>query len=169
MASTYSTVADLLTGNVPLPAALSPQKFVDDAANEVDSFIGFKYQTPVDVSDLGATSRPARLLIKRLANFLATGRLLMAADASGQDVNLHAYANKLITDALTTLQLIANGEITLDGAITLTDPNGASAGLRKAPAIYNVDESSNVEGFYAALDPNNLTATFPYTYRSAGG
>jgi hypothetical protein len=39
----YSAVTDLLTGDLPLPSYVSPVKFVDDAADEIDSKIGFLY------------------------------------------------------------------------------------------------------------------------------
>ncbi|HWI68184.1 MAG TPA: hypothetical protein VNS88_07365, partial [Nitrospiraceae bacterium] len=71
----YSEVTDLLTGNVPTPAYLSPQKYVDDAADEIDSKIGFVYETPIDVtySSSNPVTRPVRLLLKRINNFLASG------------------------------------------------------------------------------------------------
>jgi hypothetical protein len=167
--SVYSATTDLLIGNIPLPATLTPQKYVDDAADEIDSIIGFKYQTPIDMSDLGAVAKPARLLMKRLSNWLATGRIILAVDAAGEDNNLHAYGLKLVSDASAVLQAIADGSVVLEGATTLSDPDDASAGLRRAPAIANVDSESIVEAFYAALDPNNYSATFPYSYPISGG
>lgn len=168
-ASVYSATTDLLVGNIPLPSTLTPQKYVDDAADEIDSVIGFKYQCPIDMSDLGTVKRPARLLLKRVSNWLATGRIILAVDAAGEDTQLHAYGLKLVSDAMAVLQAIADGSVVLEGATTLTDSDEASAGLRRAPAIANLDESSIVEGFYEALNPNNLTAYFPYSYPAAGG
>jgi phage gp36-like protein len=167
--SVYSQVTDLLIGNIPLPQALTPQKYVDDAADEIDSVIGFRYQTPIDMSDLGNVVKPARLLLKRVSNWLATGRIILAVDAAGEDVQLHAYGLKLVSDANDVLRAIADGVVFLDGAVTMTDPDEASMGLRRAPQIANLDEESIVEAFYAALDPRNLTSSFPYSYPYAGG
>ena len=169
MSSVYSTTADLLIGNIPLPATLTPQKYVDDAADEIDSIIGFRYVTPIDMSELGTVPKPARLLLKRVSNWLATGRIILAVDAAGEDVQLHAYGLRLIEDATVTLRAIADGTVFLEGAPTIADSDEATLGLRRAPQIGNLDSESQVEAFYSALDPSNLTATFPYTSRSAGG
>jgi hypothetical protein len=166
--STYSVVGDLLLGNIPA-TQLVPQKFVNDAADEVDSIIGFKYTTPIDMSDLGPVVKPARLLIKRVANWLASGRMILAADAAGEDVQLHAYGEKLVNDATMILMAIASGEVLLTGAVPIDDPDAATPGLLRAPQIANVDPESIVEAFYAALDPRNLSANFPYSYPYSGG
>jgi hypothetical protein len=56
----YSSVEDLLIGKIPLPVGVDPQKYVDDATDEVDSYIGFTYVTPVDVSNTSPVDRPVR-------------------------------------------------------------------------------------------------------------
>lgn len=142
----YSTPEDLLTGNIPVPSYLDPAKFVQDAADEIDSYIGFVYETPVDTGTGTDLSRPARLLLKRINNYLATGRLLQAAAAAQQDDNTHAYATRLITEALTALQGIANGSIILEGA-ALTDTSEDASPVAR-PVVKNQDEFSQVEAFY---------------------
>lgn len=142
----YSSTEDLLTGNIPVPSYLDPMKFVQDAADEIDSYIGFVYQTPIDVGMTSNLSRPARLLLKRINNYLATGRLLQAAAAAQQDDNTHAYATRLITEALSALQGIAGGSVVLDGAPLVDGSEDASPVSR--PVVNNEDEYSQVEAFY---------------------
>lgn len=164
-ASVYSLVTDMLNGNIPFPASLNKQKFVDDAADEIDSVIGTKYVTPINMNDLGPVSRPSRLLLKRISVWLSTGRSILAVAGGGEDVQLHAYGLKLVNDATLALQAIGNGEVLLDGATTITDPDNASAGLRRAPVIANVDPVSNVEAFMEYFNPN----TYVIDTRQAGG
>jgi len=148
----YSAVEDLLTGNIPTPGYLSPQKYVDDAADEIDSKIGFLYKTPVVVTEENPVgtpnpvARPVRLLLKRLNNFLASGRLLMAASAGGEDDRVHAYGWSLVQDATLALQQIAEGKILLEG---VEPADGNTDGVPvTAPLIYNEDPESNVSAFY---------------------
>ena len=151
----YSEVTDLLTGNVPTPGYLSPQKYVDDAADEIDSKIGFIYETPIDVTDSSSNpvSRPVRLLLKRINNFLATGRLLLAVDAGAETDRVHAYGLYLLKEACESLELISAGKIELDGVTVV--PVGESSVT--APLIYNKDPESNVEAFYDRIaNPNYL-------------
>lgn len=153
LSSAYCDVADLLTGNIPTPASLSPDKFVADAADEIDSQIGFIYHTPVDITDTALTSRPARLLLKRLNVFLATGRLLLAADAGGEDNQLHAYGLKLVNDATSALEMIAQGRIVLEGAARISNNDDKPLG----PLVSNADPESYVEAFYnRVINPNVL-------------
>ena len=149
----YSEITDLLTGNVPTPAYLSPQKYVDDAADEIDSKIGFVYETPIDVTDSSSNpvSRPVRLLLKRINNFLASGRLLLAVDAGAETDRVHSYGLYLIQEAQMSLDLISSGKIDLEGAEVLP----AEQATVTAPLIHNVDEESNVESFYDRIaNPN---------------
>jgi hypothetical protein len=157
---TYSSVEDLLTGNVPLPTYLDPQKFVNDAAKEIDSKIGFLYVTPVNVStDIEKpVSRPVRLLLERINNHLASGRLLMALDSAGEDTRVHAYALRLVDEASMALEAIASGKIDLDGAPKLDEGDDVRP---TSVLIGNLDAESNVEAFYDRIaNPNFPLAGF---------
>jgi len=145
----YSEDTDLLIGDMPLPKGMLPQRYVDDAANEIDSMIGFIYQTPVDISsDSTPVARPVRLLLRRLSNNLASGRLIMAMTTGGQRQDLHAYGAKLVADAVEILKQIQAGDLFLEGVPlverTGQDPDSQFTG----PQIANVDAESNVESFY---------------------
>lgn len=140
----YSATTDLLTGDIPLPSYISAQKFVDDAADEIDSKIGFLYATPVDLNAAGVLE-PVKKLLKRINNFLASGRLLMVLTASQEDDRLHAYAYSLVVEANAALLSIAAGEIPLGLPPVEGGPTEAPATV---PLLFNQDEESAVEAFY---------------------
>lgn len=155
----YSAVSDMLTGDIPLSQGSDAVRYVNDAADEIDSKIGHVYSTPVDIGEASAVSRPARLLIKRISNFLATGRYLMALHANNQKLEVNAYAERLIREATDSLDMIASGSIILDGAPTETgDPLPVSV-----PQISNLDPESNVEAFY---DRIAMAPPYPGVYVS---
>jgi hypothetical protein len=147
----YSATTDLLTGDLPLPSYVSPQKFVDDAADEINSKIGFLYQVPVDLN-AEAVKTPVKLLLKRINNFLASGRLIMMLTQSQEDTRLHAYGYSLVADATAALAQIASGELVLE----LPKPAGSETEIAvTAPLIYNQDAESAVEAFYDRVaNPN---------------
>jgi hypothetical protein len=149
VASTYSTLADLLIGDMPIPAYIDKQGYVNNAADEIDSRLGYVYATPFDVSDLSTMIRPARLTIKRIAAHLSSGRLILAMATASEDRQVHAYGKSLIDEALSVLEKIANGEIPLIGADPL-DPDATSA-PHSGPTILNIDQFSSVEAFYQQM------------------
>jgi hypothetical protein len=147
----YSQTTDLLLGEIPVPSYINTQKVVDDAADEIDSKLGHIYTTPFNVTDPGPMSRPARLLLKRINNFLATGRLILAVASPEENQTLHAYGWSLIREATTALDAIINGDIPLEGAQVVT---GTSLPV-STPLINNLDSESNVEAFYDRIaNPN---------------
>lgn len=156
----YSATTDLLTGNIPVSGPVDPAKFVADAADEIDSKIGHIYQTPIDVTDTSPVSRPARLLLKRISNFLASGRLIMAAAAASQKLEVNAYAERLVREATVALDQIASGDVPLIGATRATDSSGDVS--TTGPQISNLDPESNVEAFY------NRVANPRYSYFTLG-
>lgn len=163
----------MLTGNIPAVGTM-PQKYVNDATDEIDSVLGVLYKTPINMAPtpedtppgVGTVTRPSRLLIKRVSNFLASGRFMLATSAGGEDDQLHSYALYLVTSALATLEKIASGEIKLDGAELSGDPDEEG---RYGPLISNVDSESNVEAFY---DRIYMAPAWQYgvrPYKCAGG
>lgn len=169
--ATYSAAADLLLGDVDVPPAMSG-KYVQDAADEIDSKLAFRYVTPIIVTDTPAT-RSTLLLLKRINNWLASGRLILARGTTGQVQDLHAYGAKLIADAEAALAEIASGDFVLPGA-TLLNPDDAGT---SGPIINNLDAESNVESFYGFVQKDPATwlpgttvvypagsRRFPYTW-----
>lgn len=142
----YSTEVDIKLGDIPLPAYIDKDRLLQDAADEIDSFIGFVYDTPVNMQDDSPVIRPARLLLKRISTALVTGRLVLEIAASGEDVALHAYGVRLLNEAHVALEQIRTGTIHLDGAELL--PNEDGTDNPTGPLIANVDSDSLVEAFY---------------------
>lgn len=140
---TYCEADDLLVGSIPLPDYLNQEKVVSDAADEIDTYIGFRYTTPVVLADTPA-NRPAILLLKRINSHLASGRLLMEVAAPTENIELNAYAKRLVDEALLALTAIKNGEIILGDAPILPGTEGSVTG----PLQYNKDSKSQVDAFY---------------------
>ena len=163
----YCSEADLLLGGIPLPGYIDPVKQVADAADEIDSKIGYIYKTPIDVTDTSPVKRPARLLLKRINASLATGRLILAVASPEENKNLHAYGWNLVREATTALDAIASGQFPIEGADP--SPDAPVEGLNSAPLISNLDAESNVEAFYDRISaPGYLYPSLP-TYRSPDG
>lgn len=147
--STYSTVADLLLGDLPVPVEVGRQNFVNAAADEVDSILGVRYVTPIPMGDSPeVVPRYARLLVKRAANHLASGRLILALAIGGEDSALHAYGYELVRGAMKWLEAIAEGAYDIPGA-TLNPVSDTVA--PKGAKIGNLDASSGVENFYQTV------------------
>lgn len=142
--ASYSKTTDLLLGDIPTPGYLDKDKIVQDAADEIDSQIGFTYTIPVDVSQSSPVIVPVRLLLKRINNFLATGRLIMQVASNGEDKQLHAYGISLVEQANAAISMIVSGEIDLIGAVKRPGTETQTRG----PKIVNGDPESYVDAFY---------------------
>lgn len=153
----YSAPTDLLLGEIPLPSYIDPAKVLQDAADEIDSKLGHIFETPFNItgSGTGVLARPAALLIKRISNSLATGRLILAIASPEENSNLHAYGWSLVKEANEALYAIAEGTIQLEGAV----PNpGAPTQTGTTPLINNLDPESHVEAFYDRI----ANPSYPY-------
>lgn len=136
----YCTTDDLVLGNIPIPP--NAQRYVDQAAQEIDSIIGFKYETPV-VVDNSSEGRPVTLLLSRINYTLASGRLILALAAPAQDDQIQQYGKYLVDEALKALKMIVDGEILLPGA---PEVGGGTVGPT-GPIAYFEDDASAVESF----------------------
>lgn len=140
MSSTYSTISDLFVGDITIDTA-TKQQHVDRAADEVDSRLGFMYVTPFTQ---GALSRPGWLFIQRLANFIASGRLLLEIDQAGEGMMIHAYGKRLLDDAEECISYVLDGKIDL----LPTDPSDPDIQAVHGATVRNLDPYSQVEAFY---------------------
>jgi len=140
----YSEVPDLMLGDIRLPTRFGDgSSWIANAADEIDAQIGHIYVTPIVLADT-PENRPALLLLKKINNFLASGRIIIDMAAAGEDRELHAYGWSLVTEATRLLTQLSTGQITIPGAIPLPGTEGAVGG----PQIFNEDEVSLVEDFY---------------------
>lgn len=150
----YCETADLLIGDLPTSLALAPLKYVNDAADEIDSKIGFVYATPIPVEVVGSVPRPVVLLLKRLNAHLATGRMVLAATLISEDKQLNAYGLSLVADCELTISQIAGGQLVLAGVT----PGGLnSLPAAHVPLIANLDSESNVAAFYDRISNPNYS------------
>lgn len=133
----------MLTGGLTFPRTLDPEKYVQDATDEIDSAIGARYVTPVDVDDNSPVARHSRLLLKRINNWLASGRMILAVATPTEHSQVHAYGRSLIRDALAALELIRTGQVDLEGA---QPAEGATQG-DPMPTTINSDAVSAVDSF----------------------
>lgn len=139
---TYSEVADLILGDIPEPK--DAIRWVQDATDEIDSKLGMRFVTPIVIDETVVAYRATILLLKRINNWLASGRLIVSKAASGEMQQLNAYGAYLLTQGEAALNELVKGDLPLPGLTPLeSDDVGASG-----PIIGNVDAQSNVESFY---------------------
>jgi hypothetical protein len=139
----YSEVADLLLGDLILSARVDKQKFINDAAEEMDAKLGFLYKTPVVIPDAEAGNRHQALLLKQINNKLASGRLILTLDIPQEHGTLHAYGLRLVKEATEELLLIANGTVDL----AADRAEGGTGIVDRRPEILVYDEESLLLGF----------------------
>lgn len=159
----YVEADTLLLGGIPVRSELDMASFVNDAADEIDSVLGYTYETPITKDEDGlplAERSPVLLTLKRINRSLATGRYILAIAASGEDDTLNAYGKRLISEALDALKKIAEGAVYFD-ARKLPDGRASSRG----PRISNAEERSNVDAFYEAYTgADNMMFGTPVPY-----
>lgn len=143
VAGAYSGIADLLIGDIPLQARHGDgSQMIKAQANDIDAQIGHIYLTPVEVPD-EPQFRPTLLLLKKINNLLASGRLMLDMSAAGEDDNPNAYGMQMLREGLALLGQIQSGAIVLAGAPRIDEGQGAPGLL-----IHNEDQVSLVEQFY---------------------
>lgn len=140
----YSRASDLLIGDIRVDGVIDPEAVVQDAADEIDAAIGNIYVTPIALPDT-AVNRPTILLLKRINNYIATGRLLLALAQGSGDAQNFAQAQYYLKLGLTPLNEISKGNITLAGAEKHTQ-EGQPA--NPGPTAVNAEPVSYVEAFY---------------------
>lgn len=152
---TYSAVDDLLIGDLRTGSVVSKAGFVQDASDEIDSYIGQRYVTPIVMSSLADHSQK---FLKKIANHLATGRLIMALSVGSEDLSTQAYGQSLVNGAMQDILAIVNGSIELVGATG--QPAFADSG--NSPMITNEDTDSGVETFYRTVMGQENLGWTPY-------
>lgn len=140
----YCEPADIKLGDLQPPRYVTIADEVQSAANDMNAYIGQIYKLPLALDPQRIDHLPDILLLNKINRDLATGNIILAAAAGGEDDNLHAYGKRLVDNAEKELARIAAGRTVIEGAepIEVVDqqPNG--------PIITNRDEFSYVDTFY---------------------
>lgn len=151
-ANGYCDVKDLLIGDLSLPPSISPAKYIESTADEMDAKIGNVYKVPVIINPEQLIAYKGTIALLRSINArLASGRILMAAASFMELTSVHAYARNLVDSALSDLSDISSKSYILQGA-PLND-NPTDGGSFTGSAIYNLDPVSAVDAFYGMVDP----------------
>lgn len=140
----YSGEEDLLIGDLRVNPRFDLEKVLLDVGEEIDAAIGYIYVTPIDMTEAGPVARHSRLLLKKISNYLASGRIILALAIGGEDTTLNAYGLSLVNEAKRDLSGVASGTTVLVGATLQDTTDTRSTG----PIIRNEDEFSGVQTFY---------------------
>jgi hypothetical protein len=161
----YSDASDLLIGDVIISGSIDKEQFIQGAADEIDSKIGWLYQTPIKVEGdpsadppIPALPRHEALLLKGINNKLASGRLIMALDVAGEQTTLHAYGARMVKEAMDELLMIANGDIDLHA------PRNEDAAIpveNRIPGVAQEDDESLLLGFVSTVHKGRPWRTEP--------
>lgn len=159
----YCDTSDLLLGDAIVGPGNPLSKWVDRAAGEMDSKLGFRYVVPITPNPNSDPPFTELLpheagLLKQINSKLASGRFLMAQAQSGEFDTTHAYGRSLLTEALSELYCITNGEVDLTSAEL--SPTSGGLEYRRMPGITNEDEESLLLGW-----ENNVLRGVPWYTR----
>lgn len=148
----YCEVDDLLLGDLPLHNSTLAQRYINNAAEEIDSKIAPLYQTPVKINPEDVVKfRSTIFTLKRINQFLASGRIIMAMAAPGENNIVHQYGITLVREAQREIDRIVNRDLILDGATP--NSNAPSDFAVSRAYVYQLDKESAVEGFYSMVNP----------------
>lgn len=143
--TTYSAAGDMLLGSITVTDSTTQTPFIQDASDRIDAVLGNRYLTPIVIDESVPANRSSFLLLKMIANYLASGMFIVAQAAPSEDNALNAYGAKLIATAEQNLSQLAMGDVTLTGATYLNEGDVGQSG----PIINNADPTSLVDNFYA--------------------
>ena len=157
---TYCIESDLLIGDIPTPAYVNKSQYIVAAAEEIDAALATRYITPIILDQNDPKTRQGRLILKKLNVHIASGRLIMAAAAGGEDTEVHAYARYLLREAAAALTGLREGRPIIEGA----EEAEVSGDLSGKPVFLNADERSLVDEFYTVTSPYSLLDGTRYAY-----
>lgn len=140
----YCTADDMLLGDLQVPRNVSIDQWILSTAEEMDAWLGQVYKLPIQLDPMTPGHQADILLLKKINRFLATGRIIISANAAASDSRLHAYGAQLISDAERELARITAGRTVLEGGELLVEEV-----MRSQPLIItHRDAHSYVDTFY---------------------
>lgn len=142
----YCLESDLLVKDTLLPPGETLQVWVDRAAEEMDSYLGYRYEIPIVPSPIFTVLYQHETLVLKMINAkLASGRYYLAASSNDEDDRLHAYGASLVREAIMELTSIRDGTVDLVSAAQVQSTGADES--RKVPGVINHDSESLVLGW----------------------
>lgn len=138
-----TTDMDQILGELPVSSGMDKQVFLDIAAAEMHTYmIGF-YEVPVNIpsSVATATSGVSSNILKSINQDLASGRLILALDTTGENATLHSYGEWLVTSSIKKLEDIKTQVLFLPGAPLDSDRSDDKARVSRVQ-VSSPDDSS---------------------------
>lgn len=154
----YCSKDDLEITGVRLPQLLSAEGAVADASDEIDASIGSLYVTPIALDENDPEKRQDTLLLKSICKSLASGRLLLAASAGGEQTQVHAYGRYLVGFAKDKIKQIQSEAIILTSA---TRAPSRGRPVQKGAVLVQGQGVSMVDDFYSTFQPDGFVEPRP--------
>lgn len=129
----------MLIGKLTVSPTTDKAAYVCAAFDEINSRIGYLYTLPIVVANLEIQSQ---LVLKKINNFIASGRFIMAMAIGAEQQELHAYGASLVREGFAELALILDGSLPLIGAEASTGTVGD-----RFPETVNHDAASAMYAF----------------------
>ncbi|AKJ71701.1 hypothetical protein TIN2_11 [Tsukamurella phage TIN2] len=141
--------------NIKLPSGVTWDSLAETASNEVDSNIGVRYQTPIQVSAVDPETRAAAYWLQNVSAMVAAARFMLSVAAPGSQDSANGYGRYLLSSAQKLMNDVISGKVDLNGAIELTP-----LGEVQAPTIINGDAYSQVDLYYENMMPEGIMPGF---------
>lgn len=142
----YCVKEDLLLGDLQVPRSVQLDEWIQSTADEMDAWLGQVYKLPIELDPTTPGHQADILLLKKINRFLATGRIIISANAAAADNRLHAYGAQLVADAERELARITAGRTVIEAGELLVTPELRSSAL----VITHRDSVSYVDEFYGS-------------------
>lgn len=151
MRAGYCSPSDLLIAGTRLPSPLTVEGAIASASDQMDSYIGARYVTPVLVDLLDPTKRQDSLVLQQICSNLTSGQIITSMAAGGSQNTTHAYGMYLLRFAFAQLANIQNGRTKLTTAELLpVEPEDLTV---RGPRIIQGTRVSLMDAFYESFQP----------------
>jgi hypothetical protein len=152
----YCEKSDLKYGQLPIAQVVDVNKYINDAADEIDIALGTRFITPVELdTDAHNEQRTLELILKKINSDIASGRVILAVTISNEDLQTNAYGMALLKAGCATLDALASGAYNYPGLVPLP---GSPEERSNTIVVRNQDSQSGVDAFYQSVAPGGLYA-----------
>lgn len=164
MTVAYCTKSQLYVegGGMSFDSTLDFQRFIDSAAVEMNGKLGVIYEIPLAPAIIPpATVAPATLpeyqldLLQTINAKLASGRIMLTIDSTGEGSRQHAYGAQLVREAMMELMYLVNGEVDIAAV------RRPSQTTNSGPRILNHDAESSVDVYEKMVHNRDRVFAWP--------